>query len=96
MKPYSNRDFIAAETHISLTTGETMQMLRELKEWTQKELSKRSSIKISNISLLENDRTEIEKKRAIQLSRTFDVHPAMIMFPKPEEEENLKIQNPII
>lgn len=87
MKSDINRDFITAERHASLTTGEVLRMLRELKGWTQKELSKRSRIQISNISLLENGKIEIGKKRVLQLAKALGVHPAIIMFPEYEEEE---------
>ncbi len=83
----SHRDFVSAERHVSLSTGEVLRMLRELKGWTQKELSKRSGIQISNISLLENDKIEIGKKRVIELAKAFGVHPAMIMFPEYEEQD---------
>lgn len=78
----TKQDFVVAESHADFTTGEAIQMLRELKGWTQKELSKHSGLQISNISLLENDKIEIGKRRAIQLSKAFDVHPAVIMFPE--------------
>ncbi len=81
-----NADFVAAEKHVRLTTGEAILMLRELKGWTQKELSERSGIQISNISLLENNKVEIGKKRALQFAKAFGVHPAIIMFPEYEEE----------
>lgn len=61
-------------------------MLRELKGWTQQELARRSGINASNISLLENERVEIGKRRAEQLAKAFDVHPAIIMFPEYESD----------
>ncbi|RJQ44528.1 MAG: XRE family transcriptional regulator [Gaiellales bacterium] len=79
--------FIAAEAHVELTTGNVIRMLRELKGWTQKELAERSGISSTNISLLENARVDIGKKRAEQLARAFDVHPAIIMFPEYEAKE---------
>ena len=41
----------------------------------------------TNISLLENERIEIGKRRAEQLAKAFDIHPAIIMFPDYESEE---------
>ena len=89
MKKINERDFVSAKPRAKLTSGEVITMLRELKGWTQAELAKRSGIKSSNLSLLENDRIEIGKKRVEQLAKTFDVHPAIIMFP---EYEALEIQ----
>ncbi len=79
--------FGTAKAHTVLSTGEVIRMLRELKEWTQAELSRRSGISVSNISLLENGKIEIGKKRAEQLAQAFDVHPAIIMFPEYEAKE---------
>ena len=79
-----NADFIPAKPHAVLTTGEVIRMLRGLKEWTQEELAKRSGITSTNISLLENGRIDIGKKRAEQLAKAFNVHPAIIMFPEYE------------
>jgi len=79
--------FKSAKQHAILTTGEVIKMLRELKGWTQEELSKYSSINAKNISMLENDKLEIGKKRAEQLAKAFNVHPAIIMFPEYESKE---------
>ncbi len=84
MKRNSPRDFVAADSHASLTTGMVIRMLRDLKGWTQRELADKSGIGAPNISLLENEKVDIGKKRAEQLARAFDVHPAIIMFPEYE------------
>ena len=84
-------DFIAAEKHAVITTGETIRMLRELKGWTQEELSRRSGINSKNISLLENNNIDIGKKRAEHLANAFGVHPAIIMFPEYEADLIRKI-----
>jgi transcriptional regulator with XRE-family HTH domain len=91
MKPRSSRHFVPAEAHASLSTGQVIRMLRELKDWTQEELAERSGISATNISLLENERVDIGKKRAEQLARAFDVHPAIIMFPEYEATEIAKV-----
>ncbi len=89
MKKINERDFVTAKSHAKLTSGEVIAMLRELKGWTQSELAKHSGISPSNLSLLENDRIEIGKRRVEQLAKAFQVHPAIIMFP---EYEALEIQ----
>jgi transcriptional regulator with XRE-family HTH domain len=80
-------NFKPARQHAILTTGEVIKMLRELKGWTQEDLAKYSSINAKNISMLENDKLEIGKKRAEQLAKAFNVHPAIIMFPEYESKE---------
>ena len=79
-------EFRPAKAHAELTTGETIRMLRELKGWTQNQLAERSGITATNISLLENNRIDIGKRRAEQLAKAFDIHPAIIMFPEYESE----------
>ena len=91
MKHRSSRDFVPAAAHASLTTGQVIRMLRDLKGWTQEQLAQRSGISATNISLLENERVDIDKKRAEQLAAAFDVHPAIIMFPEFEAREIAKV-----
>jgi transcriptional regulator with XRE-family HTH domain len=91
MKVHKSTDFVPAKAHAKLTTGEVIKMLRELKGWTQGELANRSGISATNISLLENERVEIGKKRVEQLAKAFDVHPAIIMFPEYEAKEIQKV-----
>lgn len=81
-----SREFVAPKAHARLTTGEVIRMLRDLKGWTQQELAKRSGINATNISLLENERVDIGKKRAELLAKAFKVHPAIIMFPEYEAD----------
>ena len=54
--------------------------LRQLKGWSQLDLSKKTGISQTNISAIENGRVEIGKQRAIAMAKAFDVHPASIMF----------------
>lgn len=91
MKSHRKAEFVPAKPHVILTTGEVIRMLRDLKGWTQAELAKRSGITSTNISLLENERVEIGKKRAEQLAKAFGVHPAIIMFPEYEGKEIGKV-----
>jgi transcriptional regulator with XRE-family HTH domain len=90
MKGIKNKNFVASKPHIKLSTSDVIKMLREHKGWTQVELAKYSKISPSNISLLENNRVEIGKKRAEQLAKAFNVHPAIIMFPEYEARDILE------
>ncbi len=87
MKVLKKNEFIAARPHVELSTGEVIRMLRELKGWTQDALAERSGISPTNLSLLENNRVDIGKKRVLQLAEAFGVHPATIMFPEFEAAE---------
>ena len=87
MRTRKSTKFVPAKPHAEVTTGEVIRMLRELKGWTQVELAKRSGIRATNISLLENDKVEIGKKRVEQIAKAFAIHPAIIMFPEYEGKE---------
>jgi transcriptional regulator with XRE-family HTH domain len=91
MGSQKRKEFVPAGRHAILTTGEVIRMLRELKGWTQAELAERCGISTTNISLLENARVEIGKKRAEQIAKAFGVHPAIIMFPEYEGSEIMKV-----
>jgi len=86
MKKTAKNDFTPAKQHAVLTMGEVVKMLRELKGWTQEYLAKVCGINAKNISMLESNRLDIGKKRALQLAIAFGVHPAIIMFPEYESE----------
>ena len=87
MKSKNQNEFVPAKSHVTLTTGKVIRMLRELKGWTREELARRSGITSTNLSLLENDKVDIGKKRVEQLAKAFDIHPAIIMFPEYESIE---------
>ncbi|MGH8552619.1 MAG: helix-turn-helix domain-containing protein [Burkholderiales bacterium] len=87
MKTNRKSEFSTAKPHAKLTTGEVIQILRELKGWTQEELAEQSGISATNLSLLENGRVDIGKRRAQQLAKAFNIHPAIIMFPEHEAAE---------
>ena len=91
MKKFRKAEFEEAKSHAVLTTGEVIRMLRDLKGWTQAELAKRSGIAATNISLLENDKVEIGKRRSEQIAKAFGIHPAIIMFPEYEGSEIKKV-----
>ncbi|HXX81621.1 MAG TPA: helix-turn-helix transcriptional regulator [Thermodesulfovibrionales bacterium] len=91
MRSKSRTEFAPARPHAVLTTGEVIRMLRELKGWTQSELARRCGISATNISLLENEKVEIGKKRAEQIAKAFGIHPAIIMFPEYEGSEIRKV-----
>lgn len=81
------KDFVPAEPHAEVSTGEVIRILREKKGWTQVELARRCGISETNLSMLENDRIDIGKKRAEQIAKAFGIHPAIIMFPEYESRE---------
>lgn len=91
METSKKADFVPAKSYIVLTPGEVIRMLRELKGWTQAKLAERCGITTTNISLLENQKVVIGKRRAEQIAKAFGVHPAIIMFPEYEGKEIEKV-----
>src|SRR5260370_41211512 len=83
-------DFLPARPHARVTSGEVIRTLREKKGWTQEELARRSKISATNLSMLENDRLEIGKRRVEVLAKAFGIHPAIIMFPEYEARDIAK------
>jgi transcriptional regulator with XRE-family HTH domain len=75
MKRQNKGQFVPAKPHSKLTTGEVIRMLRDLKGWTQAELAKRCGMAATNISLLENGKVEIGKRRAEQIAKDIRVGP---------------------
>jgi len=86
----NSSDFAPARVHAQVTSGEVIRILRGKKGWTQDELARRSNISATNLSMLENDRLEIGKRRAVALAKAFGVHPALIMFPEYESRNIAK------
>jgi transcriptional regulator with XRE-family HTH domain len=82
----NSEEFSTARKRATVSTGEAIRMLRDLKGWTQEELAQRSGVNAKNISLLENDRVDIGKRRAEKLAKAFKIHPAVIMFPEYEAD----------
>jgi transcriptional regulator with XRE-family HTH domain len=82
----SKKDFVPAKKQTDISTGDVIRMLRELKGWTQEELAALSGVNAKNISLLENNKVDIGKKRTEQIANAFGIHPSIIMFPEYEAD----------
>jgi transcriptional regulator with XRE-family HTH domain len=63
------------------SVGESVRILRELQEMSQNELSEVTGIPQSTISAIENDRVNIGVERARILARALKCHPAVLVFP---------------
>jgi len=81
MKRSKNQNYRLETSHIHLSSGETVAMLRGLMEWTQADLSRASGIAATNISQIENGRLALGKQRAVALAEALGVHPVTLLFP---------------
>lgn len=75
------KDYKVAKKQIDVSVGESVRIVRELQEMSQNELSKATGIPQSTISAIENDRVNLGVERAKQLARVLKCHPAVLVFP---------------
>jgi transcriptional regulator with XRE-family HTH domain len=61
--------------------------LRELQELSQNELAERRGIPQSTLSAIENDRVHLGVERAKVLARALKCHPAVLVFPGWDVED---------
>ena len=79
-KKYNSKDYVSADTGMTLSPGETIKVLRELNEWSQKDLEYETGMPQTTISAIENGRIALGADRAKVFANAFDVHPAVILF----------------
>lgn len=75
------RNFVRARRRVNVSIGESVRIIRELQELSQKELSQLTSIPQSTISAIEHDRVNLGVERAKILARALKCHPAVLVFP---------------
>lgn len=76
MKEYSK-----ATKRVDVSVGESVKIIREMQELSQNELSRMTGIPQSTISAIENDRVQLGVERAKVLARALNCHPAVLVFP---------------
>ena len=74
-------DFVKLDLGVDRTPGDTVRILREMSELTQKDLESRTGIPQTTISAIENNRQNLGVERTKVLAKAFGVHPAVILFP---------------
>lgn len=77
-----------AKKRIEVSIGESVRVIRELQELSQNELSHLTNIPQATISAIENNRVNIGIERAKVLARALKCHPAVLVFPSWDEQEN--------
>ena len=81
------KDFRKAKKRIDVSVGESVKIIRELQELSQNGLAKLTGIPQSTISAIENDRVQIGVERAKVLARALQCHPAVLVFPGWDVEQ---------
>lgn len=80
------KDFRPAKKRIEVSVGESVRILRELQELSQRQLSELTAIPQATISAIENGRVNLGVERAKVLARALHCHPAVLVFPGWEVE----------
>ena len=75
------KDFHPAKKRIEVSVGESVRILRELQELSQRQLSEQTGIPQATISAIENGRVNLGVERAKVLARALHCHPAVLVFP---------------
>ena len=76
MKP-----FRPAKKRITVSSGESVRIIRELQGYSQNELANLTGIPQATLSAIENDRIRLGVERARTLARALKCHPAVLVFP---------------
>lgn len=81
------KDYQKAKTTVVVSVGESVKTLRKLQELSQNELARLTGIPQSTISAIENDRIQLGVERAKVLARALHCHPAVLVFPNWDIEQ---------
>ena len=75
------KEFQPARPRVEVSVGESVRILRELQELSQRQLSELTGISQATISAIENGRANLGVERAKVLARALKCHPAGLVFP---------------
>ncbi len=78
---FDENDYVEFDLNVKRTPGETIRILREFCEWSQKELEEQTGIPQTTISAIENNRQNLGVERTKVFAKIFRVHPSVILFP---------------
>ena len=81
------KDYRKAKRAMPVSVGESVRILRELQELSQNQLAALTDIPQSTLSAIENDRVQLGVERAKVLARALRCHPAVLVFPGWEVEQ---------
>jgi transcriptional regulator with XRE-family HTH domain len=75
------KDFRPAKKRVEVTVGESVRMVRELQELSQRQLAELTGIPQATLSAIENGRVNLGVERAKVLATALACHPAVLLFP---------------
>ena len=74
------KQFRAAKRRVEVSPGESVRILRELQELSQRQLSALTQIHQATISVIENGWVNLGVERAKVFARALNCHPAVLVF----------------
>lgn len=80
-------EYRKAIKRIEVSTGDSVRILRDLQEMSQNDLAALTGIPQSTISAIENGRVRLGVDRAKMLARALRCHPAVLVFPGWDVEQ---------
>ncbi|TWI75318.1 DNA-binding XRE family transcriptional regulator [Desulfobotulus alkaliphilus] len=80
-------EYRKAVKKMDVSAGDSVRILRELQEMSQNDLAAATGIAQSTISAIENNRVRLGVERAKVLARALRCHPAVLVFPGWDLEE---------
>lgn len=83
----TRKGFTKAKKTIDVSVGQSVRVVRELQQLSQNQLAELSGIPQSTISAIENDRIRLGVERAKTLARALRCHPAVLVFPDWEIDD---------
>ncbi len=75
------KDYKEAEKRVDVSIGESLKIIRELQGLSQNELFALTGIPQSTLSAIEHDKINLGVERAKVLARALKCHPAVLVFP---------------
>ena len=83
----NRKGFRKAKKTVDVSPGESVRIIRRLQGLSQTELAKLTGVPQSTISAIENDRIRLGVERAEVLARALRCHPAVLVFPGWDVDE---------
>ena len=81
------KNYRRAVASVDVSTGESVKIIRGLQGFSQNDLARLTGIPQSTISAIENNRVQLGVERAKVLAKALKCHPAVIVFPGWQIEE---------
>ena len=82
------KNYQESSKKVEVSVGESVRIIRELQELSQNDLSAMTGIPQSTLSAIEHDRVKLGVERAKVLARALKCHPAALVFPAWDMEDN--------